>query len=112
MSSTVDLTVMNEMFVRLAQFFDYSKKLARIWDEITEFFYESNPEYRNVGKRRSNHIDTGIFDHLDAYDATYENAGTWGDRRWATPGAIVDGKLVPTDLHTINMGLEEVVEQD
>ena len=45
MSSTIDLTVMNEMFVRLAQFFDYSKKIARIWDEITEFFYEANPDY-------------------------------------------------------------------
>ena len=110
MSSTIDLTVMNEMFVRLAQFFDYAKKISRIWDEITEFFYEANPDYRKVGSRRSNHIDTGIFDHPDAYDATYENAAGWGDRRWATPGAIVDGKLVTTDLHTINMGLEEFIE--
>jgi hydrogenase large subunit len=110
MSSTIDLTVMNEMFVRLAQFFDYSKKLARIWDELTEFFYEANPEYRRVGARRMNMIDTGIFDHQDAYDATYAQASAWGDRRWATPGVIVDGKLVTTDLHTINMGLEEFVE--
>ena len=63
MSSTIDLTVMNEMFVRLAQFFDYSKKISRIWDEITEFFYEANPDYRKVGSRRANMIDTGIFDH-------------------------------------------------
>ncbi|MCA1585698.1 MAG: nickel-dependent hydrogenase large subunit [Acidobacteria bacterium] len=110
MSSTVDLTVMNEMFVRLAQFFDYSKKIARIWDELTDFFYAANAEYKKVGARRMNMIDTGIFDHEDAYDATYENASAWGDRRWATPGAIVDGKLVTTDLHTINMGLEEFVE--
>ena len=38
MSSTITLTVMNEMFVRLAQFFDYSKKIAGIWDDLTEFF--------------------------------------------------------------------------
>src|SRR6516165_11375744 len=42
MSSTISLTVMNEMFTRLAQFFDYSKKLAAIWDDLTEFFYEAN----------------------------------------------------------------------
>ena len=110
MSSTINLTVMNEMFLRLAQFFDYSKKIARIWDDLTEFFYEANPRYKEVGSRRANMIDTGIFDHPDAYDASYANANAWGDRRWATPGAIVDGKLVTTDLHTINMGLEEFVE--
>ena len=110
MSSTITPTVMNEMFVRLAQFFDYSKKIAGIWDDLTEFFYEANSSYKEVGRRRANMIDSGIFDHPDAYDATYENASAWGDRRWATPGAVVDGKLVTTDLHTINMGLEEFVE--
>jgi len=110
MSSTINLTVMNEMFVRLSQFFDYSKKLALIWDDITDFFYEANPEYKKVGARRANMIDTGIFDHPDAYDTKYENANVWGNRRWATPGAIVEGKLVTTDLQTINIGLEEFVE--
>jgi hydrogenase large subunit len=110
MSSTITLTVMNEMFIRLARFFDYGKKIAGIWDDITEFFYEANPAYRQVGARRANMIDTGIFDDPDAYDATYANAGAWGERRWATPGAIVDGQLVTTDLHTINIGLEEFVE--
>jgi hydrogenase large subunit len=110
MSSTITLTVMNEMFVRLSQFFDYSKKIATIWDDLAEFFYEANPEYRNVGRRRAHLIDSGIFDHPDAYDARYESASAWGDRRWATPGAIIDGELVTTDLHTINIGLEEFVE--
>ncbi|HXG90472.1 MAG TPA: nickel-dependent hydrogenase large subunit [Vicinamibacterales bacterium] len=110
MSSTITLTVMNEMFVRLSQFFDYSKKIAAIWDDLTEFFYEANPRYKEVGSRRANMIDTGIFDHPDAYDATYKNADAWGNRRWATPGAIVDGELKTTDLHTINIGLEEFVE--
>ncbi len=110
MSSTITLTVMNEMYLRLAQFFDYSKKIAGIWDDITDFFYTYDARYKKVGARRANMIDTGIFDHPDAYDATYENAAAWGDKRWATPGAIVDGKLLTTDLHTINIGLEEFVE--
>ncbi len=110
MSSTIDRTVMNEMLTRLTQFFDYSKKAALFWDDLTEFFYEVDPRYRKVGSRRASMVDTGIFDDPDAYDATYEYAGQWGDRRWATPGAIVDGELVTTDLHTINIGLEEFVE--
>jgi hydrogenase large subunit len=110
MSSTIDLTVMNEMFTRLAQFFDYSKKITGIWDDLTEFFYAADPDYRKVGSRRVHMVDTGIFDHHDAYDATYKTAASWGDRRWATPGVIVDGELVTTDLHRINMGVEEFVE--
>ncbi|MEO5510893.1 MAG: nickel-dependent hydrogenase large subunit, partial [Longimicrobiales bacterium] len=110
MSSTITLTVMNEMLLRLNQFFDYGKKIACIWDDITEFFYDANPEYKKVGARRANMIDTGIFDIPGVYDAKYVNAGTWGDARWYTPGAIVDGELVTTDLHVINMGLEEFVE--
>lgn len=110
MSSTITLSVMNEMFVRLSQFFDYGKKIAGIWDDITDFFYEANPAYKSVGARRANMIDSGIFDDHHAYDATYKNATAWGNRRWATPGAIVEGQLVTTDLHKINMGLEEFVE--
>ncbi len=110
MSSTLNLSVMNEMLTRLTQFFDYSKRVAVFWDDLTEFFYDANPQYRKVGARRASMIDTGIFDDPDAYDATYRNAPDWGDRRWATPGAIVDGELVTTNLHHINLGLEEFVE--
>ncbi|MGQ0764671.1 MAG: nickel-dependent hydrogenase large subunit, partial [Gemmatimonadota bacterium] len=110
MSSTITLTVMNEMYVRMSQFFDYGKKIAGIWEDLTQFFYEANPDYKKVGARRANMIDTGIFDDPDAYDATYSGATEWGNRRWATPGAIVDGRLVTTDLHKINSGIEEFVD--
>jgi len=110
MSATVTPTVMNEMFMRLRQFFDYSRKTVGIWEDITRFFYEADERYRQVGARPATLVDTGIFDHHEAYDATYENAGAWGHRRWLTPGAIVDGELVTTDLHQINMGTEEFVD--
>ncbi len=110
MSSTVDASTMNEMYQRLRKFFDYSKKAVGIWDDITAFFYEQDPRYRQVGARQKSMVDTGIFDHPDHYDAKYENAGAWGQRRWATPGAVVDGELVTTDLHQINMGTEEFVD--
>jgi hydrogenase large subunit len=109
-SASVNLSMMNEMYVRFSQFFDYSKKVARIWDDITDFFYEANPAYKQTGTRRVNMIDTGIFDLPDLYDAKYENAAAWGERRWYTPGVIVDGELVTTDLHQLNMGVEEFVE--
>ena len=31
-------------------------------------------------------------------------------KRWATPGAVVNGKLVTTRLQDINVGIEEFIE--
>ena len=109
MSTTVDMTVMNEVWNRFRQFFDYGKKAVGIWEDITRFFYARDDRHRRVGSRSATMVDTGIFDHPEHYDARYENAGRWGKHRWETPGAIVDGELVTTDLHQINMGTEEFV---
>ncbi|HEX2193272.1 MAG TPA: hypothetical protein VHH09_08770, partial [Acidimicrobiales bacterium] len=51
-----------------------------------------------VGARPINLIHTGIWDDSEAYDATYSNCNAWGNRRWAKPGAIVDGQLLTTNL--------------
>jgi len=110
MSTTLSTSTFNEFYIRLAQFFEYSKKVVPLWDDLCDFFFDANPNYRRVGARPKNLIDSGIWDHHEAYDAVYAHAGDWGDRRWATPGAIVDGELRTTDLHAINMGVEEFVE--
>jgi hydrogenase large subunit len=110
MSTTVSLTVFNEVYTRLRQLFDYCKKTAAIWDDIVDFFYDANPEYKKVGARPANMIDSGIWDDPFAYDGTYEKCNEWGERRWATPGVIVDGELVTTKLQALNIGLEEFVE--
>ncbi len=109
-STTITLQVFNEVYVRLQQFFDYSKKVVAIWDDITEFFYDANPDYRKVGMRAKNMVDLGIWDDPDTYDATYENCAEWGDKRWATPGAIIGGELVTTSLQNLNLGIEEFID--
>ncbi len=110
MSTTVSLSVFNEVFTRLRQLFDYCKKTAGIWDDIVDFFYDANPEYKKVGARPANMIDTGMWDDPFSYDGVYANCNEWGERRWATPGVIVDGELVTTKLQALNIGLEEFVE--
>ena len=55
-------------------------------------------------------IDSGVWDRPDAYDGTYKNMDAWGNARWATPGVLVDGEVVTTDLSRLNAGLEEFVE--
>jgi hydrogenase large subunit len=110
LSSTVSLKELNETHNRIIRTIDFAKKGVFIWEDLTEFFYEADPKYKQVGERPENLMDTGIWDDPFAYDGTYESCAEWGDRRWATPGVIIDGELVTTNLHHINMGLEEFVE--
>jgi hydrogenase large subunit len=110
LSSTVTLRELNETHNRIVRTIDFAKKSVFIWEDLTEFFYEADPKYKQVGARAANLMDSGIWDDPFAYDAKYENAPEWGDRRWGTPGIIINGELVTTNLHHINMGLEEFVE--
>jgi hydrogenase large subunit len=109
-STTVSLQTFNEFYVRLQKFFDYAKKMVAIWDDLTEFFYAANPQYRQVGARPKNLMDSGIWDDPEAYDSSYASCDGWGERRWSTPGIIMGGQLVTTKLTAINAGLEEFVE--
>jgi hydrogenase large subunit len=109
-SATIDTSDMNEIMLRLGKFFDYGQKVAAIWDDIVEFFYDANPQYRNVGTRPKNLIETGQWDDPFAYDAEYKNCDEWGAARWSPPGVIVEGKLVTGAMTAVNMGLEEFVE--
>ncbi len=110
LSTTVDLSVLNETHNRMSRLIDYAKRGILLWEDLTGFFYEADARYKQVGTRPKNLIDTGVWDDPFAYDGTYANAPQWGERRWATPGVVIDGDLVTTNLHHLNMGLEEFVE--
>ena len=109
-TTTVTTTTLTEFYLKLKVYFDYSKKTIGIWDDVYDFMYEANPEYKHVGELPVNIVDFGQWDHEEYYDGTYENCNTWGEKRWSTPGAIVDGKLVTTRLTDLNVGTEEFVE--
>jgi hydrogenase large subunit len=110
LSVTVNITTLNEVYHRLIQFFDYGQKVTGIWDDIFDFFLEYNPAYAECGFRPATMADTGVWDHPDYYDASYERINEWGNARWATPGVLIDGELVTTNLQDINVGMEEFVE--
>ncbi len=102
--------IFNQVLARINLLIDYSKKVAALWDDLVEFFYEAEPEYRKVGELPANLISTGMWDDPDSYDATYANCSQWGERRLATPGVIVNGELRTTRLTEINLGIEEFIE--
>jgi len=109
-STTLSLQTLNEYHARLGKIFDYAQRMMAVWDDIPQFFYEADERYQFVGYRPTNQIDPGYWDDPYAYDASYENCNSWGERRWSTPGVVLGGDLVTTRLTDINIGLEEFVE--
>jgi hydrogenase large subunit len=109
-SSTVTLQTLNEYHSKLGRIFDYAQRMMAVWDDIAEFFFEADERYRQVGARPMNVIEPGYWDDPYAYDATYQTCNEWGERRWSTPGVVIDGELVTTRLTDINTGWEEFVE--
>lgn len=109
-SSTITLQTLNEFHSRLVQCFDYARRMIAVWDDLTEFFYESDPRYELVGHRPANFIDPGFWDDPYAYDADYATCNEWGERRYSTPGVVIGGELVTTRLTDINIGWEEFVD--
>ncbi|MDQ3974860.1 MAG: nickel-dependent hydrogenase large subunit [Actinomycetota bacterium] len=109
-STTFTLQTLNEYQSRLSQTFDYAQRMVAVWDDITEFFYEVDERYQQVGYRPTNLIDDGYWDDPFAYDATYENCNEWGEQRASTPGVVIDGQLLTTRLTDLNIGFEEFVE--
>ncbi len=109
-SSTIDVSDLNEIMLRVVKYFDYGRKTVAIWNDVIDFFYEVNPKYRDIGTRPANMLEPGQWDDPYAYDGTFQNSDDWGRQRWAPPGVIVDGELVTTSLQMLNAGVEEFVE--
>jgi len=100
----------NQVLGRINALLDYSKKLAAIWDDLVEFFYDAEPRYRRVGELPGNLISGGLWDDPEGYDANYANCNEWGVRRMSAPGVIIDGEMRTNRLSDINLGVEEFVD--
>jgi hydrogenase large subunit len=80
LSTTATLRELNETHNRIIRTIDFAKKGIGIWEDLTSFFYEADPRYKECGARRKNLIDSGMWDDPYTYDAKYENAAEWGER--------------------------------
>ncbi|MGH1428955.1 MAG: nickel-dependent hydrogenase large subunit [Arenicella sp.] len=95
---------------KISPFLKYTQEATAIWDDVFEFMLDANPSYENLGRTNASMLDFGQWDHEDYYDASYENCDHWGEKRWSTPGVIINGSLLSTDLSQLNAGMEEFVE--
>ena len=97
--------VFTDYLARLIQFIDFAKKVVPLNDDIFNFFYDALPGYEKVGDRRVLLGCWGSFQNPDAVDYRYEHMTDWGRAMKVTPGIVVDGNLITTDLVEINLGI-------
>jgi hydrogenase large subunit len=94
-----------EYQVRLMKYIDFLKRIVPVHDDLFDFFYEALPGYEAVGRRRVLLGCWGSFQDPVACDFRYETMSAWGRKMYVTPGIVVDGKLITTDLVDINLGI-------
>jgi hydrogenase large subunit len=95
----------NDYLVRLLRYIDFLKRSVPLHDDLFDFFYEALPGYEEVGRRRIMLGCWGSFQNPDVCDFRYETMSDWGRAMYVTPGVVIDGKLLTTDLVEINLGI-------
>ena len=95
-----------DYLVRLMRCMDWVKKIVPISDDLFDFFYDvTDGEYAKVGQRRTLLGCWGAFQNPDVVNYTYQGMDDAGNASFVTPGIVVDGELVTTNLVDINLGL-------
>jgi hydrogenase large subunit len=95
-----------DYLVRLMRCMDWVKKIVPISDDLFDFFYDiTDGEYGKVGHRRTLLGCWGAFQNPDVVNYSYEGMNDAGNGSFVTPGIVVDGDLVTTNLVDINLGL-------
>ncbi|MDR0359325.1 MAG: nickel-dependent hydrogenase large subunit, partial [bacterium] len=94
-----------DYLTRLARYAEFMKKCVPLHDDLFNFIYEALPGYERVGERRIMTGCWGSFNDPDHCDYRYQTMSDWGRKMFVTPGVVVDGKLVTTDLVDINLNL-------
>jgi hydrogenase large subunit len=95
-----------DYLVRLMRCMDWVKKIVPLSDDLFDFFYDvTDGEYGKVGHRRTLLGCWGAFQNPDVVNYSYEGMNDAGNGSFVTPGIVVDGELVTTNLVDINLGL-------
>ena len=94
-----------DYITRLMKYVEFMKKVVPLHDDLFDFFYQALPGYEKVGQRRVLLGCWGSFNDPTACDYEYRHMTDWGRKMFVTPGVVVDGQLVTTDLVKINLGI-------
>ncbi len=94
-----------DFLIRLMKYIEFMKKVVPLHDDLFDFFYQALPGYEQVGQRRILLGCWGSFQDPDVCDYNYKTMDRWGKAMYVTPGVVVDGELVTTNLIDINLGI-------
>ncbi len=94
-----------DYLVRLMKYVEFMKRVVPLHDDLFDFFYQALPGYERVGQRRVLLGCWGSWNDPKVCDYTYKNMDQWGNAMFVTPGVVVDGNLVTTNLVDINLGI-------
>jgi len=94
-----------DYLTRLMRYVEFLKRSVPLHDDLFDFFYTALPGYEEVGRRRILLGCWGSFQDPDFCNFQYRDMSSWGRKMFVTPGVVVDGKLVTTDLVEINLGM-------
>ncbi|GAB3553352.1 hydrogenase large subunit [Actinopolyspora lacussalsi] len=94
-----------DYLTRLMRYVEFMKRCVPMHDDLFDFIYEAMPGYEEVGRRRIMLACWGSLNDPDHCDFQYANMSDWGRKMFVTPGIVVDGQLVTTDLVDINLGI-------
>jgi len=97
--------LLTDYLVRLMSYLDFVKKIVPLNDDVFDFFYEALPGYEEVGRRRVLLGCWGAFQDPAVCDFNYKTMPEWGRAMFVTPGIVVDGELITTNLVDINLGI-------
>ena len=99
------IQLMTDYITRLMRYVEFMKKVVPMHDDLFDFFYEALPGYEEVGNRRILLGCWGSFQDPEHCNFDYRDMTDWGRKMYVTPGIVVDGELVTTDLVEINLGI-------
>ena len=99
------IQVFTDYLVRLMRYVEFMKRVVPLHDDLFDFFYEALPGYEEVGRRRVLLGCWGSFQDPAVCDYDYRTMNEWGKAMYVTPGIVVDGELVTTNLIDINLGI-------
>src|SRR5205085_10134829 len=93
----------HEFLRRLMNYVEFMKRCVPLHDDLFDFWYQALPGYERVGQRRILLGCWGAYQDPEKCDYKYSTMTNWGRAMYVTPGVVVDGKLVTTDLVDINL---------
>ncbi len=97
--------VFTDYLTRLGHYIDFIKRMVPVHDDLFDFIYEAMPGYEEVGRRRVLLGSWGSFQDPEHCTFDYRDMTDYGRKMFVSPGIVVDGKLVTTDLVEINLGM-------